>query len=431
MSPSGPGRAEGTPPIGRTERWRLAAVAADAADPGLRDASVALRVCEIATWDRARFRRVVGSMAALFVALQVAGRFGSPVVNATLGGLATLVLIASSFVLIGRWVRMQPRTFRRIAVVSAVLLCLIIVSGAAVRLTGSGLGCPTWPNCHDGSLTAKFGESGWHDDIEFANRLVTGLLVIAAGLGVLGAVARRPYRRELTQLGWIVVVLIMGNAVLGGFVVLFHLMPQIVMSHFLLSIASVAVGLAIVHRTAEAHPSSMLGRERVASVDRTVVLVGRFMTVSALIAIFLGTIVTGAGPHGGDPSVERFHFSMRTATRWHGTAVWVLLATVVVLSVLLARRAVGPRRADLLRRCTVLLAVIVVQGGIGYVQYFNQVPAGLVQLHVIGAVSVWAAVLWVRAGLTAPVASVADGGGSDVRGVPTSAPLEHAAPVTV
>jgi heme a synthase len=390
-------------PIGRLERWRSRALEVDAADAeSLRDARVASRVRRIAGWDRIRFRRSFGGLGAAFVVLQVLSRFGSPVVRASIGGVATLVAIVASFVFIGRWVRMSPRTFHRIAIVSAVLLAFIILTGAAVRLTGSGLGCPTWPNCTEGSLTSTFGESSHHDDIEFANRIVTGFVVIAAGVGVLGAVARRPYRRDLTQLGWIVVALIMGNAVLGGLVVLFHLKPQIVMGHFALAIASLAVGVVIVARSRESAASSLLGRERRVALNAVSVALGRAMTAAAAVVIFLGTIVTGSGPHGGDPDVERFALSMRDTTRWHSVAVWMLLAVTVALAVTMQRRANTAAGREALRRVTVLLAVIVVQGGIGYFQYFNQVPAGLVMAHIVGAVSVWVAVLRVRAALTIP-----------------------------
>jgi cytochrome c oxidase assembly protein subunit 15 len=342
-------------------------------------------------------------MAVGFVALQAGGQVGSPAVRASVGGAATLVAIALSFLMIGRWVRMRPSTFHRIAVVSALLLAFIIVSGAAVRLTGSGLGCPTWPNCHDGSLTAEFGASGRHDDIEFLNRIVTGLCVLAAGIGVLGAVARRPYRRDLTQLGWVVVAFIMGNAVLGGLVVLFHLKPQIVMGHFLLAITSLAVGVVIVHRSREGEASSMTGRGRSPAIDVWAQALGRAMTICALIVVFLGTIVTGSGPHGGDPDVERFALSMRETTRWHSVAAWLLVALVLALAVRVRRTGWRTEAGrEVVHRCGVLLAVIAAQGVIGYLQYANRVPAGLVMAHIVGAVSVWVAVLWVRAALTVP-----------------------------
>jgi heme a synthase len=393
---------------GRTERWRLAAVMADSADPAFGpnadgSAPVAAKVRGIASWPRAKFRKVAGMLAGLFAVFQGLSGFGSALNKAIVGGFATITVITLSFVLIGRWVRMAPRIFRRIALVSALLLGFIIFTGAAVRLTGSGLGCPTWPNCQNGELVARFGESSIHDDIEFGNRVVTGLCILAAGMGVLGAVARKPYRRDLTQLGWAVVALIMGNAVLGGFVVLYELKPQVVMSHFLLSIASVAVGIVIFHRTGEAAPSSMFGRERQPVGEALTVWIGRALMISTLIVMFLGTVVTGSGPHGGDPEVERFALSMREVSRLHSGAAWVTVALSVALAVLVSRWRVAAR-AEVLKRCAVLLSAVMLQGAIGYFQYFNQVPAGLVFVHVVGAVALWAAVLWVRASLTAPAA---------------------------
>jgi heme a synthase len=409
------------PVTGRCERWRVAALEADAADPSFGAATAALGttanpqntfgsgqspiaagVRGIAAWPRQKFRTVAGGLVLVFAVLQGLSQRGSALSKAIVGGFATITVITLSFVIIGRWVRMSPRIFRRIALVSALLLGFIIFTGAAVRLTGSGLGCPTWPNCQTGQLAAQFGESSIHDDIEFGNRIVTGLCIVAAGMGVLGAVARKPYRRDLTQLGWVVVALIMGNAVLGGFVVLYELKPQIVMGHFLLSIASLAVAIVIFHRTGEAHGSSLLGRERQPVSDALTVWIGRALTVCTLMVLFLGTIVTGSGPHGGDPDVERFALSMRSTTQLHSGAAWIVVGLSMALSVRVSRWRI-PQRAEVLKRCTVLLAALAMQGAIGYFQYFNQVPAGLVFAHVVGAVALWAAVLWVRASLTKPV----------------------------
>lgn len=394
--------AAGTGPL---ERRRTANVAADldAATVGDQATRPAAWVRGMAHRDGAWARRTFGGLAATAVVLLVAGFVGkdSGAVTATVFPLVTLVALGAATVALGRYVRISSGAYRRIALVNAVLLCFLIVAGAAVRLTGSGLGCTDWPTCNGGRIVPQSGVHAW---IEFGNRLVTDVCVLAATIGAIGALVRVPYRRDLPRLGGLLIVAIMGNAVLGGIVVLSGLKPQIVMGHFLLAVVAVAIGILMYHRSGESTGGPLSGADRVPVLNPRGVLIARALTISALVTITLGTIVTGSGPHGGDPrEVDRFSYSMRDMARLHSGAAWITVALVLALA-WVASRTPGPFGARLRTRLTVLLVVLMAQGTVGYVQWFNQVPVGLVQIHVLGAVLMWASVLWARAAVTVPAA---------------------------
>jgi cytochrome c oxidase assembly protein subunit 15 len=251
-----------------------------------------------------------------------------------------------------------------------VLLTVIVVTGAAVRLTGSGLGCTDWPNCEKGRLVSPL---DYHPMIEFGNRMFTGAVVVAVIAAVLGSVRREPRRRDLVWLSWGLVAGVIGQIVLGGITVLFDLNPALVASHFLLSIALVTDAVVLHHRASDA--PIVPGWSRLPTA----------VLAAALAVIALGTVVTGTGPHGGDEHAHRFQLVMTDVARVHSVAAWVLVALTVWLALRTRHRAV-----------TVLLAVEVAQGAIGYTQYFMGVPALLVAVHVIGALSVWIAALRVK-----------------------------------
>lgn len=405
------------------KRWALDARRVDAirldADAGsglgsdqARWGSAVSRIRAVSLWPSATAGAVVGFLAAIIV--MSAGAQGaaknSGAVRYGLSAINTIAIMALSIVTLGRWVRVRPSTFRRIAFVSAGLLGFIILTGAAVRLTGSGLGCVDWPTCNNGSVTPEL--SDMHGLIEFGNRIVTGLCVFAAGVGVLATLVRVPYRPDLLRPAVVVVVAIMGNAVLGGLMVQKALPPTWVLSHFLLAIAALAAGIVLLHRSAEQLPTKGLwGRTRVAAFGAAESWLGRGLTGSALLTLFLGTIVTGSGPHAGDEAAERLGYAMITVARLHSAAAWSALACVVAL----AWRSTRLLDADeLRRRVTVLLVVVMLQGGVGYLQWFTQVPAGLVFVHIIGAVAFWSAVLWVRAALTVPPSGEVRHDGSEI-----------------
>lgn len=284
----------------------------------------------------------------------------------------------------------SPGAYRRITALALVALAVIIVSGGAVRLTGSGLGCSDWPNCTEGRLVASL---DYHPMIEFVNRMFTGAVSAAVILAVAGSLRRVPRRRDLTWWSLGLVLGVIGQIVLGGLVVLFELSPWLVIGHFVLSIVLVWNAVVLVHRagladTADGRPA--IGAPLLAGLDA---VLARLWFVWSMAVIATGTVVTGSGPHGGDEDVERLPFLFKSAARVHGTTVIGFL----LLTLLLVRRF---RAHDVDRRVRTglhqALAVLVAQGAIGYVQYFTKVPVLLVGLHLTGATVLWILVvrLW-------------------------------------
>ncbi|MCW5249426.1 MULTISPECIES: COX15/CtaA family protein [unclassified Streptomyces] len=282
-----------------------------------------------------------------------------------------------------RWTP-RPVTVRRSAFGALAMTVIIVVTGGAVRLTGSGLGCPTWPKCTDDSLTAT-SAMGVHGVIEFGNRLLTYVLCAAVGWAIVAARSQKPYRRGPVLLGWAQFWLVMGNAVLGGIVVLVGLNPYTVAAHFLLSTALIAVATVMWQRTREGDgaPRPLVGT----SVAQLVwVMVG----VSAVL-IAVGTVVTGAGPHAGDSSdVPRMPLDWETVSKLHAVLAWIVVSlTFATWFVLKAVDApAGP-----LARTRDLFVVLLLQGAVGYVQYFTDLPEILVGLHMFGSCVMWIAVL--------------------------------------
>jgi cytochrome c oxidase assembly protein subunit 15 len=273
-----------------------------------------------------------------------------------------------------------------------VLLGIIIVTGGAVRLTDSGLGCPDWPNCSPGRLTPR-GTSDANAMIEFVNRAFTGLVSVAVILAVLGSLVRVPRRRDLVWLSLGLVAGVAGQAVLGGLTVLFHLKPQFVMAHFLLSLVLLTNALVLHRRAGQPDgPSRPI-------VARPVVRLGWLLLAAATVVVVTGTVVTGAGPHSGGgrkDDVERLNLYIPDVARVHGTSV-VVFVTLVLVTLVLLRYTRGP--VNVQQRLGVLLAVLVAQAGVGYAQYFNDIPAVLVGIHIAGATAVWAAVVSFHLGL--------------------------------
>lgn len=265
----------------------------------------------------------------------------------------------------------------------------IIVTGAAVRLTGSGLGCSDWPTCEENRLVAPL---EYHAVIEFANRTITGVVSIAVVAAVLGALVRVPRRRDLTWLALGLVGGVIGQIVLGGLTVLFELRPPFVIAHFVLSMLLVWDAYVLLDRSRHAASPAL------PAVGHRVRVMGRALVVLAAIVVLTGTIVTGTGPHGGDETVERFSFDLMEVARIHSIAMWAFLLTTIAALAML-RRSGAPRAVDL--RAKALVVVIVVQGVIGYVQYFTGVPPWLVIVHVLMSTIVWIAVLAFDLSLTA------------------------------
>ena len=278
-------------------------------------------------------------------------------------------------------------------------LAFIIVSGAAVRLTGSGLGCPDWPTCADNRVVAPL---EYHAMVEFVNRTVTGLVSVAVILAVLGSLRRTPRRRDLTWLSFGLVAGVVGQIVLGGLTVLFELRPGFVMAHFLLSMVILADAVVLHDRAGrpDAGDGSGPAPARGWVADRDLGRLGGLVVVAAGLVLFLGTVVTSSGPHGGDENAERLQFALPDVARFHGASV-VLFLGLTLVTLWRLRAAKAP--AAVLRRGEVVLAVSVAQAAIGYIQYFNGVPALLVGFHVAGAAVVWVASLRFLLAFTADV----------------------------
>ncbi|MFD3728655.1 heme A synthase [Streptomyces sp. NPDC058671] len=282
-----------------------------------------------------------------------------------------------------RWTP-SPRTLRRAALSAVVMSVLIIVTGGAVRLTGSGLGCDTWPKCTDDSLFAT-PEQGLHGAIEFGNRLLTYVLSAAVGWAIIAARSAKPRRRALTRLGWAQFWIVMSNAVLGGITVWMGLNPWTVAGHFLAANALLTVAVVTWHRTGEGDTDP---RPR---VPRPVRKLSWAITIVSALLIALGTAVTGSGKHAGDSSdVPRMPWDWTNAAHVHAIAAWVVCA--LALAMWLVLRVVDAP-ADTRARARDLLVVLLAQGGIGYVQYFTGVPELLVAAHMLGSSLMWIAVL--------------------------------------
>ncbi|MEY3680904.1 MAG: hypothetical protein RL547_1517 [Actinomycetota bacterium] len=295
----------------------------------------------------------------------------------------------------GRWT-VTPERYTKVAVVALALLCIIVVTGAAVRLTGSGLGCEDWPRCNEERFIDV---STAHGAIEQVNRLFTGLVAAGVILAVLAALKRVPRRPDLVRLAWGLVAGVVGQVVLGGIVVLTDLHPLANQGHFVLSMILVTNATVLVMRSRDRSALPIPTALRRAA--RSTVLMG-------CLAILTGTVVTGSGPHAGDEEARRFDLDISSIARIHGISVILTLAALL-LTIRLARRNADSwsRGAGILETT---MAVGVVQGIVGYVQYFNDIPAALVAVHVLGATGlmICLTVLWSNLGSSMPQGETTD-----------------------
>lgn len=279
--------------------------------------------------------------------------------------------------------RVSPRTYRGLTLAALVLLVAIVVTGALVRLTESGLGCEDWPNCNN----QKFIDvSSWHAGVEQVNRLFTGLVGIAVIAAVLGSLLRSPRRRDLTWLSLSLVLGVIGQALVGAIVIFTDLHPAAVQQHFLLSMALLAAALTL-HRRAKLAD----GQRRRLVVSAGTARLGWAIGVLGAAALVTGTVVTGTGPHSGSHDgepVRRWGFEIETVARVHGITVLTLIA---VLLFTIWRTWRTPDRRTLETPLTVLIVVALFQAAIGYIQYLNDVPVALVGIHVFMACLVWLA----------------------------------------
>jgi heme a synthase len=279
---------------------------------------------------------------------------------------------------------------RRWALAGVITSALIILTGAAVRLSQSGLGCPDWPACtaHSVAAAGATGDTLIHRWIEFGNRLVTvAIFVVAIGVFIAAWQYRGPDGKRRRDLLWLAAAqpgAIVAQAVIGGIVVKTKLNPALVSLHFVASVALVAATVALYVRCQEStEPARPLA-------PRLVRLTALAVVGNVALMMTAGTVVTGTGPLAGSADVPRFHLPLEGVTQFHADIGWLLAGLLVAL--LLGLRLSGaPARA--MRLGWVLLGLVALQGVIGYAQYFSGLPAGLVWFHVTGSTAIWITVL--------------------------------------
>ncbi|HTL24534.1 MAG TPA: COX15/CtaA family protein [Mycobacteriales bacterium] len=268
-----------------------------------------------------------------------------------------------------------PLRVRRLAVSALVLQMVLVVSGASVRVTGSGLGCPSWPTCTSSSLTST-SALGVHGAVEFGNRT---LAVVMETVGILLFLAVRRHAPRWKRLALVQALVVPLQAVIGGVLVLTDLNPWVLIVHFLTSFPLVYCAAWLL-RELDGDP---------APVPAPLRAVSGLLVLSSAAVLVLGTLVTGTGPHAGSADIERLPFNPLTVTRLHTDAVYVLVG--LVLSALVLTWGLP------LRRWAVLLAALVVgQGALGYWQYFHGVPPFAVAVHVAGATAVFTTAVWLQ-----------------------------------
>jgi cytochrome c oxidase assembly protein subunit 15 len=275
-----------------------------------------------------------------------------------------------------RWT-LGPRALRWATTAALVASILIVLGGGVVRVTGSGLGCPTWPTC-DGTSLAPIPELGIHGVIEFANRLFTGVLIVAVGWAIIAARLQRPRERMITRLTWSMFWLVVANALAGGVTVIARLNPWTVALHFVLAVALLATAALTWHRVRDR------GDRTTVTPARTRVLAWSLASAT-LALVVVGTLVSGTGPHAGDSE-----YVPRMALDW-GLVVWIHASLAIVVGILAV--ALFVTTLSLRRVSGVFLAVFVAQGVIGGIQALSGLPELLVALHLVGAALVWVGAL--------------------------------------
>ncbi len=274
--------------------------------------------------------------------------------------------------------RISATRYQQVVTLAGAFLVLIVLSGAAVRLTQSGLGCDDWPKCTKESLVPEW---AFHEWVEFGNRLISGVIGVIVIAAALGAYFRVPRRVDLYPWAWGLVAGVIGQILLGGATVLVGLHPIFVSLHFLLSIV-LLWNVIILWVKAKHQPQP----KPVATHPKQVISLSRVLVGSATLVLILGTLVTGTGPNSGDASAPRFSFDLQFIARVHSASAWILVGLIVALSLQFRRTSN--------KLIQTLLALTLAQGAIGYIQYALGVPAGLVELHVAGSLAVWCVALW-------------------------------------
>lgn len=279
--------------------------------------------------------------------------------------------------------RVSPSRYSQVAAAALAMLCTIVLSGALVRLTGSGLGCDDWPNCN----SQKFVDvSSTHAAIEQVNRLFTGLVSASVVAAVLMAYLRSPRRRDLVLLAWGLVAGVFAQIVIGGIVVLTGLHPLWNMAHFLVSMLLVTCAF-LLERSSRLDSTARRWRD----VPDGIAAAHASLVVAAAVAVTTGTVVTATGPHAGDENAARLGFELRNVVRVHSTSV-ILCIGLLAWLLWKTSSATDRRGMSLRQSLSVLGFVAIAQGALGYAQYFTGVPVLLVAIHIAGATAFWLAV---------------------------------------
>ena len=284
--------------------------------------------------------------------------------------------------------RIGPRPFLLLCRVTLATVVLNVVTGAAVRLSDSGLGCPDWPTCSQHHLTPAL---RLHPLVEFGNRVVVSVLVVACIVTALASFFRRPGRSDLRWLSGGLILGVIGEAVIGAYVVYSKLNAYVVVVHFLVGMALLGVAVVLTLKAGHrAGPGTLV-------VERRALWLSRAVLGAIVVAVAAGAATTGTGPHAGGPGARRIPLGLEDMTRIHAEVV--IAAVVVVLALLwVLWRSDAPAHTQDSGR--ILLAVMVAQGIIGYTQFFTHLPAVLVGIHVFGATMVWSTALWFHHGLS-------------------------------
>jgi heme a synthase len=294
------------------------------------------------------------------------------------------------------WLRLRP-ALRPLAWASLLGNIGIVVTGGAVRLTGSGLGCPTWPRCTEQSFVPH-GELGLHGAIEFGNRMMTFVLAAVAVATWVAAMRYRPRHRRLRVLATVLALGIPGQAVIGGVTVLTDLNPWVVSLHLMLSMAIIALAVLFVRMVYDETARTAGPARRVPPALRRVAVA---VLVTAFVVLYLGTVVTGAGPHAGhlEPEdlagdrvlVVRNGLDPQVVSHVHAAAVYVLVG-LTLIALVAAYRLGAP--GEVRRAAVTLIVVEVAQGAVGFTQYVRDLPVLLVGLHLLGAALLTASATW-------------------------------------
>jgi len=278
--------------------------------------------------------------------------------------------------------RISPKTYRIVCGVAFSSLCIIVFTGALVRLTGSGLGCVDWPQC---SQSKFIDVSSGHTLIEQANRLFTGVVSFSVIAAVLLSHLSTPKRKDLIVLSWSLVLGVIAQIVIGGVVVLTGLNPFANMAHFLVSMVLVATSFTLMRRSSLPQATPIFRSEALTLRPLVHMLMG--MTV---LTLSTGTVVTATGPHAGNEDAVRFGFALSSVARVHSLSMMVTLGVLILLLVKTRRGVASPALQDAMQS---LLFATLLQAAVGYTQYFTKVPATLVAVHIVGALFFFVATL--------------------------------------